>query len=132
MPKKAVHPVRKAFRHVLFVCLCASLGFFIAIVALRVTYKNDRPIEGPLQAQLFHLDVMQHQAQALVSDDEEDMRIAEQLLRLGFFSRIYSDAGLNMLEAKADDGYQPAIDRLSVIYPERMTSPEEPVQDGQK
>lgn len=133
MPKKAIHPVRKAFRHVLFICLCASLGFFVAVVALRITYKDDKPIKGPLQTHIFHMDVMKHQAYAIISDDEEDMRIAEQLLRLGFFSRIYSDAGLDMLEAKANAGYQPAIDRLALINPEPIApAQEEPVQDAEK
>lgn len=132
MPKKAVHPVRKAFRHFLFICLAASLGFFIAVVALRLNYGEDNPIEGPLQAHIFHLDVMKHQAHAIISDDEEDMRIAERLLRLGFFSRIYSDAGFDMLEAKADAGYQPAIDRLAIINPKPIAPQQEPVQDEQK
>lgn len=132
MPKKAVHPARKAFRSFLFICLCASLGFFVAVVSLRITYRNDKPIEGPLQAHIFYLDVMKHNAYAIVSDDEEDMRIAEQLLRMGIFSPIYSNAGLDMLEAKAENGYQPAIDRLSVINPKPIAPLEEPVQDEQK
>ena len=126
MPKKAIHPVRKAFRRVLFVCLAASMGFFIAVVALRVTYKNDRPIEGALQARIFHLDVMKHQAYAVISDDEGDMDIAVALLKLGFFSRIYSDAGFEMLQAKADKGYQPVFDLLAEIKPNTIHPP---VQD---
>jgi hypothetical protein len=125
MPKKAIHPARKAFRHVLFFCLCASLGFFIAVVALRITYRNDRPIEGPLQAHIFHLDVLKHRTWTIVSDDAEDMRIAEQLLRMGIFSPIYSNAGLDILEAKAENGYQPAVDRLAIIAPKPIA----PVQD---
>ncbi len=58
-------------------------------------------------------DVVQHQVWAFVSDDAQDMRIAEDLLRLGFISRIYSDAGFQMIREKADGGYPPAIQRLA-------------------
>lgn len=125
MPKKAIHPARKAFRYVLFLCLCASMGFFVAVVGLRITYRNDKPIEGPLQARIFHLDVLKHRTWAMIGDDAEDMRIAEQLLRMGIFSPIYSDAGLDILEAKAENGYQPAVDRLAIITPKPIS----PVQD---
>lgn len=96
------------------VILGMSITFLGMIVTLRIAYK-DRGIEGPLQTTIFELDVAQHHARAYIGDDAKDVEIANELLRLGFFSPIYTDAGLQMLQDKADAGYQPAIERLAEL-----------------
>ena len=111
---------RRIFRGTLLVIMGMALAFFVFIVFLRVAYR-DAGIEGPLQTAVFEADIMQHHAWAAVSSDEKDMEIAEELLKLGFFSPLYTQAGVEMLEAKAEDGYQPAIDRLYII-PDRYKS----------
>lgn len=65
-----------------------------------------------MQTRIFEADVVQHQVAAYFSNDEEDMKIAERLLSNGFFSKTYLNAGIEMIEQKAETGYQPAIDRL--------------------
>ena len=116
MIRKDMHPARKVLRSVLLVFLGVSLGIFITIISLRVSYK-DKQIRGPLQTKIFEIDIMQHQAAAYFADDAEDMAIAENLLKAGFFSPLYTEAGLKMLEDKAEMGYQPAVERLKPLQP---------------
>ena len=113
---KDMHPARKTLRRILLALLCITMGFFSMIVTLRVLYRG-KDVKGPLQAQAFHIDVMQHRVEAAFSYDAQDMVIVERLLRMGVFSPIYTRAGLRLLEEKADEGYAPAITRLEEIYP---------------
>ena len=121
---KDMHPAHKFFRGFLLVCMGLSFCFFVAVVALRVTYHN-KEIPTDMRTALFHVDVLQHRAWAFVSDDAQDIEIAERLLRLGFFSSIYSDAGVVLLQEKADEGYRPAEERLAILFPQdyRETPP---------
>ncbi len=114
-----MHPLRKALRRVLMVVLCVSLFFFSMIVTLRVSYHGDKPIDGPLREAIFHADIFQMRALAAFSNDEEDMRIANELLRASIFSPLYAQAGLAMLKSKAEAGYAPAQERLEQIYPSK-------------
>ncbi len=111
---KNIHPARRALRIALLVCLLTSFTFFAFIVFLRVYYK-DRDMSQYVQTRIFEADIIQHQVAAYFSDDEEDMEIAERLLKQGFFSRAYLNAGIEMIEQKAKTGYQPAIDRLAKL-----------------
>ncbi len=110
--RKDMHPARKTLRGVLLALLGVSIAFLGMVVTLRVIYR-DQGIEGRLQAKIFEFDVLQHQTRAYFSDDRQDMDIVEQLLHLGMFSPLYTQAGMDMLNEKADTGYQPAVERLS-------------------
>ena len=94
--------------------MSVSFLFLLFVVGLRVHYR-DGHIDGAMQTALFEADVLQHKAKALVADDAKDMIIIEQLFALGFFSRIYTNAGYEMLQEKADQGYDPAVMRLAEI-----------------
>lgn len=114
MISKNMHPARKIFRSILLVILGSSMFFFAAIVAMRVYYK-DKPITGQMQARVFDADILQYQTRAYFSNDQEDMLIANKLIKLGFFSPKYSKAGLKMLHSKAQEGHPPAIEKLAYI-----------------
>lgn len=114
MINKDMHPARKLFRAFLLVALGMSIAFLAFIIFLRVYYK-DRDMSEYMQTRIFEADVIQYQVTAYFSNDEEDMRIAEQLLEQGFFSKTYLNAGIAMIEKKAKTGYQPAIDRLAKL-----------------
>ena len=86
----------------------------VAVVFFRIAY-HDKTLPLPMTTMLFKADVMQHEAWALVSDDAQDMRIAERLLKLSVFSPVYSDAGFERLTTKADEGYVPAITRVAAL-----------------
>ncbi len=107
-------------------CLGMSFIFLFTVIGYRIAYR-DGVIPADLRVTLFKIDVVQHQVWAAVSSDAKDMEIAEQLLKLGFFSRIYSDAGWEMLNEKADSGYRPAQMRVAQIYAQYPML--EPVQD---
>ncbi len=81
---------------------------------MRIVYK-DKLLPLELASFFIHADVVQHKAWAAVSDDEQDMVIANRLIRLGFFSPVYTQAGLEMMQKKADDGYQPAQIQLAAL-----------------
>jgi hypothetical protein len=115
MAKRPIHPARKLFRYALLVLLILSAAFLSMMVTLRVQYRNDKPIEGNMQVRVFQFDILQHRALTYIHDDAGDMRIAEELLRNGMFSPLYTQAGLDMLSVKADEGYKPAIERLDSL-----------------
>ena len=114
MISKDMHPVRKVFRSSLLVLLGVSIGFLGFVVFLRVSF-HDKPIHGPLQSTMFKADILQYRAMTLIGNDKKDMRIAEQLLGLSFFSPLYSQAGLDILNDKHKDGYAPATERLIAL-----------------
>jgi hypothetical protein len=120
MSKRPIHPARKILRHFLLAILVLSVGFLSMMVTLRMQYRGDKPIEGAMQVRVFQFDILQHQALAYIRDDAEDMKIANQLISYGFYSPLYTQAGINMLSKKADSGYQPAVDRLAEIFPEEQ------------
>ena len=126
MFKGNMHPARRAFRKVLLGLLGVSFVMLVFVVGLRIHYR-DGHIDGPMQTALFEYDVLQHKARAWVGDDKEDMVIINSLLQLSIFSHIYADAGLEMLDDKAKEGYPPAIERQAEIYaylnPESVQAP---------
>ena len=114
MLSKDLHPVRRRFRKALLGLAGISLLFLIFVIGLRVHYR-DGNIDGPMQTALFEFDVLQYKVRAFIGDDEKDMLIISELFKLGFFSKIYTDAGMDMLEHKAQDGYAPAIAQLALL-----------------
>lgn len=115
MLKGNMHPARRAFRKVLLGLLGASFVMLIFVVGLRIHYR-DGHIDGPMQTALFEYDVLQHKAQILFGDDAEDMAVINSIIQLSFFSPIYAEAGLKMLDDKAKEGYAPAVERQAEIY----------------
>lgn len=114
MLNKSLHPARRAFRKVLLGLLALSVLFFLCVVAMRI-YYHDRHVDGAMQTAVLEYDVFQHKARAFVADDAQDMVIIKELFKLGFFSRIYTEAGYEMLQYKADEGYEPAIALLADV-----------------
>lgn len=112
-----LHPARKVFRRFLLACLCFSFVFLFTIIFLRILYK-DKNLPTDMAVFFLKADVVQHQVWAFASDDAQDMRIAESLLKLGYISRIYSDAGFKMMRETSERGYAPASSRLA--YYDRM------------
>ncbi|MAI61669.1 MAG: hypothetical protein CBB87_04170 [Micavibrio sp. TMED27] len=112
--KKDMHPLRKAIRLFLLMCLGLSFGFFATIVYLRISYK-DKLMDKDMRDHVFTADVLQHRAMAYISDDKGDYDIAIKLLKLGFYSPIYTQGGMKLLQEKADEGYEPAKEMLISI-----------------
>ncbi|MFK7839154.1 MAG: hypothetical protein AB8B83_02390 [Bdellovibrionales bacterium] len=115
MFSETMHPARRVFRKFLIGILCASVLFLIGVIGLRI-YYYDKGVKGSMQTALFEYDVLQHKARTWVADDEQDLVIINDLIKLGFFSRVYIDAGLEMLSDKADEGYAPAVARQAEIH----------------
>jgi len=114
MLSQDIHPARRAFRKALLALMGLSFVFLLFVVGLRIHYRDGR-IEGPVQTALFEADVLHHKARAFVGDDEEDMVVINSLLQLSVFSPIYTYAGIEMLEKKAETGYYPAVIRNEEI-----------------
>ncbi len=112
-----IHISRRIFRGVLLSLLGFSMLFFATIVYYRIAYHDDKKSMSMTEANLFmRADVLQHRALAAISDDAEDLRIANKMFRLGsIHSRIYTQAGYDMLRKKAEQGYEPAVVQLALI-----------------
>lgn len=114
MIHKDMHPARKLFRAFLLLALGISILFLSFMIGLRFYYKKNG-ISPYMQTRLFEADVMQYKFAAFWGNDDKDMKIAEQLIMRRFFSMTYFNAGVEMIEQKAEKGYQPAIDRLAKL-----------------
>jgi hypothetical protein len=104
----ALTRARKNFRIALGVLLMMSMAFFGTAAYVYVSVKQKRIDVLEIAPALFHIDVYQHQAQAYFSDQDGQYKIAAELLRKGFFSPIYSNAGKIMVRDLADQGHTPA------------------------
>ena len=114
MLSKTLHPARRKFRQVLLGLMGISFLFLFTVIGMRIHYR-DGHIDGPMQTAMFEADVLQHKALVYISDDAQDFAIAEKMLRYGFFSPIYTRAGLDMMAQKADEGYGPAVVRVAAL-----------------
>lgn len=121
--EKTMHPARKTLRITLLALLACSLAFFALVVNLRMTYHHKMIRDADTRDMIFKADILQHRVQAYFSSNEDDMILAENLLRAGFFSPLYTQAGLTMLKEKSDSGYAPARVRLAQIKHEYGIEP---------
>ena len=109
--EKSVSQPRKYFRRALLGLLLVSFAFFATIVTLRMNRSAHWHMVRNYQAQIFQADVLQHRFALIFQDDGEDYITAEEMLRDSFFSPIYAEAGLSMLQTLADKGHPEAQTR---------------------
>lgn len=102
---------RKYFRHVLLALLLVSFAFFATIVTLRINRSAHWHMVRNYQEQIFQADVLQHRFALIFQDDREDYVTAEKMLGDSFFSPIYAEAGLSMMQDLADKGLPEAQTR---------------------
>ncbi len=100
----AISRARRNFRRFLYVLLVFSMLFMGTAAYYRTSFQRTKEI-APL---LFKIDVVQFQARAFFSNDDEKFKIALKLHDYGIFSPTYSNAGIAMLEDMVQDGYAPA------------------------
>lgn len=125
---------RKYFRRALLGLLLVSFAFFATIVTLRMNRSAHWHIVRNYQEQIFQVDVLQHRFALLLQDDNEDYITAQKMLKDSFFSPVYAEAGLSMIQNLANKGHAEAqtrygdlimlgydIDENSEIIPRAMT-----------
>lgn len=104
-----VSKARKRFRKFLGILLLLSLCFFSVSSYFYVNVKTKRIKILDIAPTLFMIDIYQHQARAMIGSQNDRYAIAKELNRKGLFSAQYGQAGLDMMQGLADEGYQPAI-----------------------
>ena len=104
----AVSKARKRFRIFLGCTLAVSLAFFVTAAYVRVNIKQKNISYDDVRPTLFQIDVYQHQALAMVSNDDEKLKIGKSLFQKRIFSDIYYRAGLEMIETLAEKGHAPS------------------------
>ena len=98
---------RKIFRGCLLIVAFLSFLFFTAIVAFRVN-PDARHFLMDNTEYVFTVDILQHKALSLTKDIDGKFDIAVSLIRKGFFSPQYTQAGAHMLKKLADQGHAPS------------------------
>ena len=104
----AVSKARKRFRIFLGCTLALSLAFFATAAYVRVNIKQKNISYDDVRPTLFRIDVYQHQAKAMISNDDEKLKIGKSLFQKRIFSDIYYYAGLEMIENLAEKGHAPS------------------------
>ena len=130
MAKKSMNPVRKVFRHFLYICLGLSVTFIGSVVYLRMNYHHLK--ENPeLRHFIFRADVQQHKLKTYLVNDDDDLKIIQELFLRGPFSVIYREAALDMLEIKAIECFAPAqtLHADLILYYRHTSSPEKDALD---
>jgi len=111
MDKKVISRPRKYFRRALLGLLLVSFAFFATIVTLRMNRSAHWHIVRNYQDQIFQADVLQHRFALFFQNDNEDYITAEKMLKDSFFSPIYTEAGLSIIQDLADKGHPEAQTR---------------------
>ncbi len=99
---------RRNFRRFLFVLLGLSACLFALPAMTYAALRADLIEMKDISPTLFQIDVAHFQTRAYFSDQEGQHVIAQHLLRKGFFSRTYSNAGREMIDTLIKEQYAPA------------------------
>jgi hypothetical protein len=102
---------RRNFRTILGGLLILSCVFFMGMAGLYGALKMRYVKMLDIAPTLFQIDILQHQAKAVFSDQDGKLHIAEKMIRNSLFSPIYAGAGLVMLEDLAKAGHAPSQTR---------------------
>jgi TPR repeat protein len=116
----AISAARKRFRVFLGVCLLLSLGFFSAAVVIYAGVRTKAIKVADVAPTLFQIDIAQHQILASVSSDDERLKIAKSLYQKGVFSRLYMNAGDDMILDLAQEGHAASQKAYADIIYSRM------------
>lgn len=108
---KEISRPRKYFRRALLGLLLLSFIFFATIVTLRMNRSAHWHMVRNYQEQIFQADVLQHRFALIFQDDSADFITAEKMLGDSFFSPIYAEAGLSMMQDLANKGLPEAQTR---------------------
>ncbi len=116
----AISAARKRFRVFLGICLLLSLGFFSAAVIVYAGVRTKTIKVADVAPTLFQIDIAQHQIMASISSDDEKLRIAKRVYQKGVFSRLYMNAGDDMILDLAEDGHAASQKTYADIIYSRM------------
>ena len=121
----AISKARKRFRVFLGMMLALSLGFFCTAAFFYIGLKQKRIKMADMAPALFQIDIYQYQALAMLSSDDEKLRIGKSLIQKGVFDPVYGKAGKEMIEELAENGHAPSQKTYAdIIYMRMETSAE--------
>lgn len=119
---RTLSPARKKFRRFLNILLLVSLIFFACMVGLFASVKLRVVKMKDIAPALIQVDVMQHQAKAYLVNRDEQLRITRKMLRQGFLSEQYAQAGSVMLDGLVNVNHAPSLtlkaDLIRKFYPQ--------------
>lgn len=101
----AISKMRLGFRIFLGIALVFSMAFFGTAVYVYIGMKQKTINVAEISPTLFQIDIVQHQALAMFSDDNGKLKIAKSLYQKGFFDPVYAKAGREMIESLAESGH---------------------------
>lgn len=104
----AVSRARKNFRIILGILLVLSVSFFSTAAYFRIQTKQKNVDILAIAPTLFEIDIIQQRAIATFSNQDQQHKIAKNMIRQGVFSSIYTRAGKNMMQELAQDGHAPS------------------------
>lgn len=108
---KTISRPRKYFRRTLLGLLLVSFAFFSTIVTLRMNRSAHWHVVRNYQDHIFEADVLQHRFALIFQNDSADYLTAEKMLDDSFFSPVYAEAGLSMMQDLANKGLPEAQTR---------------------
>lgn len=108
MQKKEISKARRNFRRSLIVIACLSALFFASMITMRANRSVHWYVVRNYQDEIFKVDVFKHQLEASLNDEIHKHDVASSLIQKGVFSRIYTNAGIDMMKDNAEAGYPPS------------------------
>ena len=106
---RTLSPARKKFRRFLNVLLLLSFVFFVSVAGLFATIKLRIVKMKDVAPALIQVDVIQHQAKSYLVNRDEQLKITRKMIRQGFLSPQYAEAGSVMLDGLVHVNHAPSI-----------------------
>ncbi len=101
----AISKARLGFRIFLGIALMFSLTFFGVAVYIYVGVKQKTIKVADIAPTLFQIDIYQHYAMSMLTDDDGKLKVAKSLYQKGVFDPVYAKAGREMIESLAEAGH---------------------------
>ncbi|MCB9963869.1 MAG: hypothetical protein H6855_02485 [Rhodospirillales bacterium] len=116
--KKPIHPLRRKLRLFLYALAGVSFLFSATMSYFYIGMKRGTIAHEDIAPVAFATDIYLYQTRAYWSGDEDRYTIAKKLVQNGLFDRAYYEAGHDMMQDMALDGYPPAQKFVAAYFEE--------------